>query len=330
MSMKDALALIKKGDVLIPEIVGPWNYEESVQKFRNLFKAVREKGGAALGEFKRAYDELIADSKKKKGRKWPDKTFYGYCEDIEITHQTANNWLNKFWGIRRISKNLLIPPVGLDPIILEGDVLDRIHEIPDHSIDLLITDPPYGITDESWDQFHDYQKFINQVSQSIIPKLKEKHTGFIFADARMMYGVREILIKYFDIKNTLVWIHKNMAMGRVVKDRFISSYEPIFYFGTRDLNLPEEWGEERFDSFEFAVPQTNFNDTKVHPTQKPIDLFRRLIGVGSFPGDTILDCFAGSGTTGVITKELGRACYLIEKEPDYIEVIKQRVGISSE
>ncbi|MFH2049719.1 MAG: site-specific DNA-methyltransferase [bacterium] len=329
--MKNELAIIKKSEVLIPEIVGPWEYDESVKKFRNLFKAVRENGEEALGEFKRAYDELIADSNKKKGRRWPDKTFGGYCGDIEISHTTANKWLKEFFGIRRVCNKLQAPsPPGLDPILLEGDILDRIHDIPDNSIDLLITDPPYGITDEAWDQFDDYLSFLRRVMQAIVPKLKAKHSGFIFADARMMYPVREVLANYFDIKNTLIWIRKNMAMGRVIKDRFISSYEPIFYFGARDLNLPEEWGGERFDSFEFAVPQTNFNDTKVHPTQKPIELFRRLITVGSFDGDIILDCFAGSGTTGVITKELGRTCYLVEKDQNYINVIKQRVGISNE
>ena len=328
--MKDELAIIKKSDVLIPEVVGPWDYDKSVKKFHNLFKAVREDAGEALGEFKRAYDELIADSNKKKGRKWPDRTFAGYCEDIEISRPTAYKWLKQFWGIGRVVKKLTTPQFGLDPILLEGDVFDRIHDIPDHSIDLLITDPPYGTTDEAWDQFDDYLAFLRSVMESVMPKMKKEYTGFIFADARMMYPVREVLAHYFDIKNTLIWVRKNMAMGRVIKDRFISSYEPIFFFGTRDLNLPEEWGAERFDSFEFAVPQTNFNDTKVHPTQKPIELFRRLIGVGSFPGDTVLDCFAGSGTTGVITKELGRTCYLIEKESSYVEIMKQRIGVSNE
>ena len=313
----------------LPGIPDDWDYDESVKKCHNLFKAVRENTGEALGEFKRAYDELIADSKKKKERKWPDKTFEGYCEDIEIGRATGFRWLKKYFGIKRIVSNDTVPLlIGLNPIILEGDIFERIRDIPDKSIDLLITDPPYGITDESWDQFHNYQEFINQVVQSIIPKLKEKYMGFIFADARMMYGVREILTKYFEIKNTLIWIRKNLAMGRVIKDRFISSYEPIFYFGTRDLNLPEDWGAERFDSFEFAVPQTNFEDMKLHPTQKPIELFRRLITIGSFNGDTVLDCFAGSGTTGIITKELGRTCYLIEKEPEYIKIIKERLGIN--
>lgn len=325
----DALAIIKKSDVLIPEIVGPWDYDKSVKKFHNLFKAVRDDAGEALGEFKRAYDELIIDSNKKKDRKWPDKTFGGYCEEIEISHTTANNWLRRFWGIKRVCKKLQTSNlIGIDPIILEGDIFDRIHDIPDHGIDLLITDPPYGITDESWDQFDNYILFLHSVMKAVMPKMKDKFTGFMFADARTMIQVGNVLANYVDIKNILIWIRKNMAMGRVIKDRFISSYEPIFYFGTRDLNLPEEWGAERFDSFEFAVPQTNFNDTKVHPTQKPIELFRRLIALGSFGGDTILDCFAGSGTTGIITKELGRTCYLIEKEAEYIKIIKQRVGIS--
>jgi site-specific DNA-methyltransferase (adenine-specific) len=68
--------------------------------------------------------------------------------------------------------------------------------------------------------------------------------------------------------------------------------------------------------------QTN----KVHPTQKPVALFEYLIKTYTNEGDLVLDNCAGSGTTGVACKNLNRHCILIEKEPEYIEIIKRRVG----
>lgn len=314
----------------MPQIPKHWDYDKSVNKCRNLFKEVREKGARALMEFYFAYLILTEDSKKKIGRKYPDKTFGRYCNDIGIHEDTGYEWLHKYFKLpkRRI---LGIPSIPLilpaNVHLLEGDFFSKIHDVPDCSVDLLITDPPYGVmNDFEWDKFTDYEDFLKSVFGLVFKKLKKKHTGFIFADARMMYKVQSILNNYTEIKNTLIWIRKNMAQGRVIKDKFISSYEVIFYFGTRKLNIPSSWGEERFDSFEYAVPQSSFKDRKYHPTQKPIELFARLIKIGSFEGDVILDCFAGSGTAGVIAKELGRDCYLIEKEPKYIEIIKARIG----
>ena len=319
-----------KTRLAIPEIPKEWDYEISVKKCRNLFKEVREKGAEALTEFFRAYLILTEDSKKKKNRKYPDKTFIGYCEDVRIDIKTGYNWLHKYFKVPKrrileISNIPLILPANIH--LLEGDFFNKIHDVSDQSIDLFITDPPYGVMEDyDWDKFPNYEEFLKSVFGLVFKKLKKKHTGFIFADARMMYRVHSIISQYSEIKNTLVWIRKNLAQGRVIKDKFISSYEAIFYFGTRELNIPSSWGEERFDSFEYAVPQSSFEDRKYHPTQKPIELFARLIKIGSFEGDTILDCFAGSGTAGVVAEELGRDCYLIEKEPKYIEIIKGRIG----
>ena len=161
------------------------------------------------------------------------------------------------------------------------------------------------------------------------PKLKDRHSGFIFFDARRLYEFEGILRQYFTIKNKIIWIRKNMALGRVIKDRFISSYEVIFYFGNRPLDLPRDWGSERFDTCEFAVPQSNFTDKKVHPTQKPVNLITQILKVGSRSGDVVLDCFAGSGVVGMAVKHLigDRKCILIEKDRDYAELIKNRLGL---
>jgi len=67
-----------------------------------------------------------------------------------------------------------------------------------------------------------------------------------------------------------------------------------------------------------------------HPTQKPLALVRNLVGAFSFPGDSVLDPFAGSGTTLLTCKELGRICVGIEIDPEYANLIRRRVGLGRE
>ena len=246
-----------------------------------------------------------------------DKVKKGVVSLTRVQHDIRKNNLKPVQNSNQLPANIKL---------LEGDIFEKIQEVPDKSIDLLITDPPYMVmNDYEWDD-KDLQ-FLHNWLTAIEPTLKDSFNGFIFCDARMQYEYETVIRNHFDIKNKLIWIRKNMAMGRVVKDRFISSYEVIFFIGNRELNLPESWGSERFDSFEFAVPQSNFNDTKLHPTQKPLGLFTQLVKVGSFPGDSILDCFAGSGTTGAACLKTGdRDCYLIEKEHEYVEVIRNRIN----
>jgi hypothetical protein len=209
--------------------------------------------------------------------------------------------------------------------VICGDILKVAKEIKDNSIDLLLTDPPYLVMgDYEWDKKD--LSFWREWMKKIKPKLKDKHTGFIFCDARMQYQVHPIVAEFFDVKRTLVWIRKNMSMGRVVSDNFISSYEVVFYFGTRPLNFPPDWGAERFDSFEYAVPQSNFAEGKFHPTQKPLELFKRLVSVGSHTGDVVLDPFCGSGTTGLACQHERRSCILVDENSEYCDIARGRMS----
>lgn len=222
--------------------------------------------------------------------------------------------------IRKASDKKLPPSI----ILLEGDFFDQINKVKDHSIDLLVVDPPYGVMDDyEWDKKD--LKFADDWIKETKPKLKENYAGFIFCDSRRGYDFETILRQYFEIKNRIIWVRKNMSMGRVIRNKFISAYEVIFYFGNKELNLPAKWGSERFDVMEYAVPQSNFKEGKYHPTQKPIKLIERLISLGSNRDDIILDCFAGSGTTGLACKSLKRSCIMIEKEPKYIDIIRRRI-----
>jgi len=222
--------------------------------------------------------------------------------------------------IKRNRKNAL--PANIQ--LLEGDFFDVIDKVEDGSVDLLLVDPPYGVmSDFEWDKKD--LDFLDNWLSKVKPKLKDKHMGFIFCDARMQYEFETIIRKYFKIKNRIIWVRKNMSMGRHTKYRFVSSHEVIFFFGNKELNFPDKWGDESFDVMEFAAPQSNFKEGKYHPTQKPLKLFERLVKLGSTEGELVFDPFAGSGTTGIACKELKRDCIMIEKEQQYIDTIRARI-----
>jgi len=249
---------------------------------------------------------------------------YGWTErriagQLQVPKSTIDIWLPK-------NTRMSLPNNNGVPQLLEGDCLELLKDIPDNSVDCLLTDPPYSVmSDYEWDKKDN--DFYHQWLSTVKPKLKANYTGFIFFDSRRSYEFEGILRDYFPITNRIVWIRKNMSMGRVIKTSFISSYEVIFYFGNRELDLPKDWGAERFDSCEFAVPQSNFTDKKVHPTQKPINLILQLIRVGSHPGDVILDCFAGSGVVGKACQIVGnRKCVLIENDPEYNKLIRSLIN----
>ena len=91
----------------------------------------------------------------------------------------------------------------------------------------------------------------------------------------------------------------------------------------------EEKDTKRYGDFkgtEEHAPKLNINNTNNHPTVKPIALMEYLIKMVTKENGIVLDPFAGSGTTGIACKNLNRQFILIEKEPEYVEIIKKRLG----
>lgn len=114
--------------------------------------------------------------------------------------------------------------------------MELLPTLPDKSVDVLLTDPPYSVMEDyQWDKKDN--EFYHQWLATLKPKLKDRHSGLIFFDARRSFEFEGILRNYFNIINKIIWIRKNMSMGRVIKNSFISSYEVIYYFGNRDLDL---------------------------------------------------------------------------------------------
>jgi len=219
--------------------------------------------------------------------------------------------------------------------LLEGDLFDHINSIPDNSIDLLNTDPPYKILGNDWDQFKDENEFFDYTEKwlrAVIPKVKSTGRIYISFAQWYQYDFYQILKSNdffgFNFKQNIIWYYKNNNKPSNQKE-YRYMYEPIFYLYGKDapnLNFtPDTYGETHQNVWEIATPQSNFNEGKYHSAQKPLELYRRIIKTGSFDNDYVLDCFAGSGTTGIICKELNRNCILIERDIENIKIIKGRI-----
>ena len=195
--------------------------------------------------------------------------------------------------------------------------------------DLIVADPPYNVTKIDWDDLGGREEFLSVTEEWInvcINALNDDYHMFWFCSPKYAADI-EILFRDLGlpIQSRLIWHRKNMSMGSKARNKFVDSYEIILHVGTYELNFPDEWSDAWFDVQTFAVPQTNFKDQKVHPTQKPEALIRRIVEFGSFPGGRILDPFAGSGVTGAVCPS-DRSCVLIEREEKYVKVIEEWLG----
>jgi len=222
---------------------------------------------------------------------------------------------------------------------------DMFNALPDDPLkyDLMIIDPPYGITSETWDKQTklDLLNFTRRWLNLALQKLKPSGRLFIFWSREHLFELKPLLD---EIKNEyplnfgglIVWNFKNTLAEPNNQKEFKITWEPIFYFYGLDapnLNKPDtELSGEKWDAmtssdvWTFAIPQSNFvQDKRIHPTQKPLNLYKHIIKLSTKTNDLILDPFAGSGTTGQAAYELGREFKLIESSQEYINLMKGRL-----
>ncbi|MFA5208629.1 MAG: DNA methyltransferase [Candidatus Paceibacterota bacterium] len=238
-----------------------------------------------------------------------------------------------------------------------GDCLEIMRTIPDKSIDAVITDPPYGTTAISWDKAIDLNLFWSGIN----PLIKQNTPVLIFSSQPF---TTDLIVSNRDrFKYEIIW-KKTQAQGFLNANKCplrnheniivfyekLPTYNPIKSKIDRDdigriLNVNAmrskqyremnrtTWVEtgERYptDVVEFS----NWNgalfgktkDATKHPTQKPVDLCAYLIETYSNPGDTILDPFMGSGTTGVACAKTGHNFIGIEIDPGYFKIAEKRI-----
>jgi ParB family transcriptional regulator, chromosome partitioning protein len=220
--------------------------------------------------------------------------------------------------------------------IINDDLFNAVNQIDNNSIDLLCTDPPYMVLDEDWDSFNSIDEFMNFTKNwldAVMPKVKSTGRVYICFSQSYQFDLYNLLkdndFYGFNFGQSIIWNYKN---NNKCSDRKIYryTYDVIFYLYGKDagtLNLTDDtYGEAQTSVWTVAIPQTNFNEGKYHPAQKPIELIENIIKTGSKENDIILDCFAGSGTAGVVCEKLNRKYILIEKSKEYCDVIRGRLN----
>ena len=205
-------------------------------------------------------------------------------------------------------------------------------DIPD--CDAIVTDPPYGILSEDWDDIElesftrDWLKRANESSADII--ISSWSQRYLF-DGRIWFD-NELTNYHF--QQLLIWHYPNNKSPQS-RMGFKHTFEPIFFYRRNDSKKEigvggGDWGDglNDFDCHVSAMPQSNFKDEnmKQHPAQKSLDVMRWLVNAVTNKGDMVVDLFCGSGTTGIAAKQLDRNFHGIEINPEYIEIAKNRIS----
>jgi DNA modification methylase len=227
-----------------------------------------------------------------------------------------------------------------DATIWQGDSRELLARVPDASVDLICTDPPYnlggystGNIDMSWRKsFNNDVAAWDQLAFEPAEWLAEfrrvlKPTGtlFAFTSYNLLGRWHEVFDPAFDTFQFVVW-HKTNPPPKLRRVGFLNSCELIV--ACWDKGHTWNFGRQRdmhnFIEAPICAGRERVKDP-VHPTQKPLRVLRQLVEWGSRPGDLVLDPFMGVGSTGVASLELGRRFVGIELDEGYVAAARRRL-----
>ncbi|MGI8811148.1 MAG: DNA-methyltransferase [Pyrinomonadaceae bacterium] len=246
--------------------------------------------------------------------------------------------------------------------VICGDAFQVLPRLETASFDLLFADPPYNLTKAFGTQKFKqttadaYEQWLDSWLMLCLPLLKPTASVYICGDWRSGSGIQRVGEKYFQLRNRITWEREK---GRGAKANWKNSSEDIWYFTISDkftFNLdavkirrkvlapythngePKDWEKNGDGNFRTTHPSNLWTDITVpfwsmpentdHPTQKPEKLLAKVILASTNEDDRILDPFAGSGTTAVIAKKLGRDFTAIEANENYCLLAMKRLEIA--
>lgn len=215
-------------------------------------------------------------------------------------------------------------------VIYHGDCRDVLPTLEAGSIDLVLTDPPYGVQyvtawrsrtdplvapitgDESLD-------LVRECLPTIDRLLAEDRHAYVFTSAARIGEACEVIADFWKVKNVIVWDKGDAGSVGDLEAGYGVTWEGIVYAnkGRRPLSGPRPRSVYRFDWSGTRDP--------VHPTVKPVGVLQWLMAKSSNPGEVILDPWMGSGTTLRAAQNLGRRAIGIEIEERYCEIAARRL-----
>ncbi|MCL4350577.1 MAG: site-specific DNA-methyltransferase [Candidatus Thermoplasmatota archaeon] len=241
--------------------------------------------------------------------------------------------------------------------IINSDTVEGLKKIPSESMDLVFADPPYNLqlqndlmrpnqtkvnaVRDDWDRFSsfsDYDNFSTAWLKECKRVMKKDAVIWVIGTYHNIFRIGKIMQDLgFWILNDIIWIKTN-PMPNFRGTRFTNAHETLIFASrdkdskytfhyksmkifNEDLQMRSDWlipicaGSERIKA----------DGKKVHSTQKPEELLKRILLSSSNPGDSILDPFMGSGTTGAMSKLLGRNFTGIESSEEYVKIARERI-----
>lgn len=231
--------------------------------------------------------------------------------------------------------------------LFAGDALEVMAGIPEKSVNAIISDPPYGTTKNPWDQvipfdemwkevwrvckgavvFTASQPFTSLLVASQIRKFrhewvweKNKASGHLNAKVAPMKAHESIVV----FSDGACPYYPQMTEGHDPMNAYVQTSNGSNYGST---SRPSGGGStqryprsvQRFDVVNNDSPE------KVHPTQKPVDMFEWLIKTYTLPGETVLDFSMGSGTTGVACRRTERNFIGVDISDEYVSIARSRI-----
>lgn len=238
----------------------------------------------------------------------------------------------------------------MSKVLYNDDMFEAFKDLKPNSIDLLLTDFPYGTLNKrvEWDVIIDYEKFWEQVN------IFCKDTCAIVSTAQQPFTSKLISSNYKDFKYCMVW-EKSKASGYLnSKKQPLRAHEDIVVFYKKQCTYnpqmtkgdPYDKGKAVRDTDSYGVQtkevhvknddglryprsvlyfKTAEREGKYHPTQKPVALYEYLVKTFSNEGDTVLDPCMGSGTTGIACLSSNRNFVGIERDKQYFDNAKERM-----
>lgn len=246
----------------------------------------------------------------------------------------------------------------IDAVIC-GDAFTLLPFLGERRFDLLFADPPYNLQKNFGEnRFYrrsekEYARWLEKWLSECAPLLKPDASVYICGDWRSGAAIASVGGKYFKLRNRITWEREK---GRGALQNWKNAAEDIWYFTVSDdftFNLesvkqrrrvlapytengkPKDWQKTAHGDFRDTHPSNIWTDITVpfwsmpenteHPTQKPEKLLAKIILASTNPGGLILDPFAGSGTTAVAAKKLGRRYVAIEADENYCLLAAKRL-----
>lgn len=217
------------------------------------------------------------------------------------------------------------------------DCLDGLREVPDQSVDLIVTDPPYFLSmghagsktnaqsvqlnsNRAFNDLAICTPFYRQLFEEFARVLKETGSFYFFTDWRGYAYYFPMINAALPVRNLIVW-DKKSGPGS-----FYSFAHELIIFGTYRSKTKAGVGSNVWREAAFSSGARSTDGEKVHPTQKPVALLTRMIEDSTEPGAVVLDTFMGSGTTAVACLKSGRQFIGFELDEQYHAIAQQRIA----